>query len=242
MLFNCLREAHCHHPGLKIAFPEGFWHALHSGKPLYVWLKQWLERDQYRWFISKLQENHTQENLVSDVYFNDKKAWGMTLSHLAQSWVFSFPVSDSPWVSFEIAATEYRLEDSGIGEHACSISQLASEDHAAHWHNDLADWGREVAPDNIVWEFADHVIEMYPLDHGHAHVHLVARGKYGAGGHAKTVAKYRIDRFERMEGPPRWDGDMCEWVKKHKDQLLLSWGRCKRGGHPYRIVEAVEPQ
>ncbi len=161
----------------------------------------------------------------------------MTLSHLAQSWVFSFPMPNSPWISFDIAATECRLEDQDIGEYACSIRQLASKDHAAHWLNDLADWGREVAADNILWEFADHVIEMYPLDHGYAHVHLVARGEYGAGGRAKTVAKYRIDRFERMEGPPRWDWDMREWIETHKDQLLLSWGRCQKGGHPYRIVE-----
>jgi len=38
-----------------------------------------------------------------------------------------------------------------------------------------------------------------------------------------------------LEGRNEWDHAMEAWVKVHRDELLLSWERCQRGGHPYRI-------
>jgi hypothetical protein len=71
----------------------------------------------------------------------------------------------------------------------------------------------------------------YPKEHGHPHVHLVDPQSY------KTLAKFRIDKFARMEGPPRWDTAVRVWVDRNKDELMLSWQRCQRGEHPYRIAE-----
>lgn len=172
----------------------------------------------------------------TDVYLNNEKAVGLTFSYLVGSWSFSFPVTNSLWLSPSITATECRLEGDDIIERVCVIKHLANGAHATHWRQGLVDWGRELAEGNTIGNLASYPIQMYPLDHGYPHVHLIDSQLLTSAGRPKTLAKYRIDRFERMEGPPPWDNDMRAWIERHRYLLLDSWERCQRGGHPYRIT------
>jgi hypothetical protein len=54
-------------------------------------------------------------------------------------------------------------------------------------------------------------------------------------GSRNSLAKYRIDVFERPEGPPTWDTEMKAWVTQYRDQLLRSWTRCQQGGFPFEL-------
>ena len=230
VLFLGLRQVSRYQSKVAIAFLPQYWNAVYGAKTLSVWLSEWLGRDQYRWLLSRLRHDYPTENEISDVYFNSKKSVGMTRAHLARSWAFSFPIVNSPWVSPFISATEWYLDGDSVVGRACTVMHLANEAHATHWQYDLCDWGEVLANENIIGELEGYLIEMYPLDHGYLDVHLIDPQLL------TTIAKYRVDCFERLEGPPYWDKNMRSWITTHQDQLLRSWARCKRGGHPYRIT------
>ncbi|PTR15429.1 hypothetical protein C8R31_10312 [Nitrosospira sp. Nsp2] len=235
MLFSCLQKVSGWQRELIVSFPGGHWHAIYRKKTLSRWMGEWLGRDQYRWLLSKLKNCRPAEVEVCDVYFENNKSLGLTLTHLARSWAFSFPTFNSLWLSPVIKATEWRLVAGGVATSPCSVMHLANEAHALHWKQDLLDWGKNVAKENTISKLGDYPIQMYPMDHGHPHVHLIDPQFSGPKGSTQTLAKYRVDCFERMEGPPRWDKQMRTWIEAHKEQLLCSWGRCQRGGHPYQI-------
>ena len=235
MLFACLRQVSRHQPDVTMAFPSGHWHALCGTQPLSVWVREWLGRTEYQWLLSKLQNVCPMDSQDTDVYLNNQKAVGLTFSHLVGSWTFSFPVTNPLWLSPSITATECCLEGGDLIERECVIKHLANGAHATHWQQDLVDWGRELAEGSTIGNLASYPIQMYPYDHRPPHVHLIDPQLFTPAGRPKTLAKYRIDRFERMEGRPSWDNYMCSWIERHRDLLLGSWERCQRGGHPYRI-------
>lgn len=236
-LFACLRQVSRHQPEMEVAFPRGSWHVLCGNKPLSVWVGECLGKTNFQWFLSKVRNVPPAENQDTDVYFDGQRAIGLTLSHLSESWAISFPIADSPWLSYSVTAIEYLLEGEVIAERTCTIKHLANVAHVHHWQHDLADWDKELANNNTIWTLAGYPIQMYPMDHGYPHVHLIDPQVLDLNGRPKTLAKYRIDRFERMEGPPSWDNRMGEWIERHREQLIRCWERCKRGGHPYCITE-----
>lgn len=236
MLFACLRQVSHHQPGVTLIFPCGHWHELCGTKPLSAWVRGWLGKTEYQWLLSKLRNVCHMDSQDIDVYFNEQKAVGLTFSHLVGSWTFSFPIINSNWLFPSITATECRLVGDDITERVCVIKHLSNSAHAIHWREEMADWGRELAVANTIDSLASYPIQMYPLDHGYPHVHLIDPQLFTPIGRPKTLAKYRVDRFERMEGLPSWDKDMCFWIEQHRDLLLCSWERCQRGGHPYRIT------
>ncbi|NMG14474.1 hypothetical protein [Aromatoleum bremense] len=235
-LFACLQQVSRHQPDVTMALPTGHWHELCGAKPLSAWVREWLGRTEYQRLLPRLRNVCPMDSLDTDVYFNNQKAVGLSFSHLVGSWAFSFPVANSDWLSSSITASACRLEGEDIAEQACEIQHVANCAHATRWQQNLVDWGRGLTEGNTIGELANYPIQMYPLDHGYPHVHLVDPQRLTPTGRPKTLAKYRIDRFERMEGPPSWDNDMRSWIERHTKLLLSSWGRCQRGQHPYRIM------
>lgn len=69
-----------------------------------------------------------------------------------------------------------------------------------------------------------------PSEHGTPHVHVVD------GANRRTIAKYKIEPFELMEGKPKLYAEMRNWIAINKTPLLNSWDRCMHGGHPYTIA------
>jgi len=214
-------------------FPTGYWKAYFSGRPLAVWMENWLGRDRYRRLLLMVRTNDHDPDLYREVYFEGRPAIGMTLAHLARGWVFSFPKTSSPWLGPSIGAHEFRIDDDGsINGTDCEISHISCRRHVDQWHDELTSYGRSVAMANEIATVEGNPIDMYPLDHGYPHVHLVDTVSPG-----RTLAKYRIDSFARMEGRDEWDSVMERWVGDHRDELLVSWQRCQRGRHPFKVVE-----
>jgi hypothetical protein len=227
-----LRQVKRYHHEYSLAIPCGQWHALYAGMPLSAWMAQWLGRDHYRQMLAKIQEADQPDDLLREVYFVGGRAIGLTFARLAQSWTFSFPIADSPWLNAAIPAQDVCVDDAGIiHETDCQIQHISCEDHTEYWCAALADWGRHIAESCEIAVVDGHPIDMYlaPREHGHPHVHLVGGIK------RHTMAKYRIDVFERMAGPPDWDPAMRRWIESHRDELLLSWQRCMHGEWPYKI-------
>jgi hypothetical protein len=231
MLFSGLQQVSRQQSKVIIAFPLEYWHKLYGAKPFAVWVSEWLGRDRYRWLLSKLRQDYPAGNEISDVYFENKKTVGITLARLAGSWAFGFPMDNSPWHSPSLTATEWYLDGNDVAHHACTVMHIANEAHATHWQYELYDWGKLLANENIIDKLGSYPIQMYPLDHGYPHVHLIDPQSL------KTLAKYRVDCFERLEGLPDWDKSMYSWIATHQAQLLRSWARCQRGGHPYQITK-----
>ena len=125
MLFTCLRQVNLHRSTLNIAWPSVHWDAMCGGKPLSVWMKKWLERDQYRWIIMKRRNVSILADPCAEVYFNDQKAIGFTLSTLGESWAFSFPISNSCWLTSSLIATQYRLNSQDVVEQTCALKTFA---------------------------------------------------------------------------------------------------------------------
>lgn len=157
--------------------------------------------------------------MLRQVYFNGQQSAGFTFARIANSWAFSFPLEGSPWLSPIVFGTEYHQDGANIINEVCEIAHISKDQHVSHWQQNLCDWERNIAKNNVIGIVAEHCMEMYPLDHAYPHVHLVDSKL------CKTLAKYRIDKFERMEGPPRWDSEVRIWVEHNRDELLRSWVR-----------------
>jgi len=216
----------------KLSISTLQWNEILFDKPLFIWFEHWLSRDQFRWLLSKTIDNQDEvPDLFSEVYFNNRPARGLTRAHLSQSWAFSFPQENSPWLEPIINCREIRIDEQGnSGEADCIIKHISKSPHVNHWQSELADYGKIVASTNVISSIQGHSVVMYPLDHSYPHLHLVENSTP-----RRTIAKYRIDVFERMEGTKEFDKIMCEWITDKNSELLRSWERCKRGGHPYSI-------
>lgn len=236
VLFACLRKVARHQPQITIAFPSGCWHAVLGEKPLSAWLQEWLERSQYQWLLSKVRNIDSLPLEITDVYFGETKAIGLTMSFVAGAWSCSFPVSNSSWLSHSIDAIQYRLEGNDVVQSMCTVRHLSNDLHVAYWEDSLHEWGRILAENNTVGDHHGYLLQMYPLDHAPPHIHLIDPVILASDRRPRTLAKYRIDRFERMEGEAQWDNQVRSWIERNRDDLLLSWERCIRGKHPFRVA------
>jgi hypothetical protein len=84
----------------------------------------------------------------------------------------------------------------------------------------------------MIAEIDNYTIHMYsaPSEHGHPHIHIVDKITHN------TFAKYRIDRFERMQGPPNLDATIRNWISTNRASLLISWQNCMNCMHPIKIA------
>jgi hypothetical protein len=230
----------------NVTFGPGAWHADCGGTSLSERVRQTQvsSKDRYRRLLSRVRqlpvENVLQER---EVQFAGKPTVGLMLADMAahtweNGWTVSFAIPNSSWLASSIAAQRLLLLQNGDieGPTDCTIGHVSSTDHVAEWRTKIQDWGMHIAESSVLDMLGAHPIVMYsaPLEHEPPHVHLLE----SANSH-NTLAKYRIDvvtRIDRPRGPATWDTTIKTWINDHRDQLLRSWERCQRGGHPYKLV------
>jgi hypothetical protein len=214
-----------------------------AGKPFRVHISENLTRTQYQRLLVKFRPLVIGDQaLCHEVKFQNLSATGLLLANLSGqsgcgSWAASLLLPNTPWDDRNLQIEMFSLGEDG--DIACSstmaINHLASPVHVTSWRRELLDWGKVVLSSCEVDMLREHPIAMYsgPQEHGPPHVHLLS-----SRSDHNTIAKYRIDIFERQKGPPTWDTPMKEWVIRYQDQLLKSWGRCQEGGLPYALEKA----
>lgn len=223
----------------KIVFPEGYWDSDFNGEPLSLCFKRYLPKDCYRRLLSKIKRGDLAQNL-REVSFQGHNGVGLALADIAAEswncgWAVSLPIPQSPWEESIVNAVRLVMDDGGalVGPTNCEIGHLSRDSHVADWRQDLMDWGAAVAASSELDVLEGHPIVMYssPLEHPPPHVHLLESRNCHT-----TLAKFRVDVFERVKGCPTWDAKMQRWVECHREGLLRSWDRCQRGLHPFALV------
>jgi len=229
-LWRGLRVARRERRELSLAVTSADWHAQLLNLPFSVQMRRWLGADRYTQLLGILR--HSEHTLASiEVAHSGTVSAGLTLALIANSWAISLVRAMSPWAGTTIRARRFELLDNGnAAEEDCDVRNIGTEAHGVYWTETIQGWGQAEAANNELALVAEHVVEMYPLDHGYPHVHLVSRNPPG-----RTVAKYRVDVFSRLEGLPDFDNAMRNWIEEHREALLQSWLRCQKGQHPYRL-------
>jgi hypothetical protein len=219
-----------------IAFPAGQWQADCGGLHFYERLKNaYPNKDKYRRLLPKIQSlANSDVQLLHEVYWGGISAHGLTLAEAIQSWAVSLFLDDTVWTQPSINAQRYELDESSgnlIGPTSSNIRHLSDISHPLHWATEIRDWGAIVAQSCILDKINGLPVVMYqgPKEHNPPHVHLLDKQS------GNSLAKYRIDVFERAKGPPTWDAEMKAWVIRYREQLLKSWARCQQGGLPFEI-------
>lgn len=220
----------------RIVFPAGQWDAHCDGRPLRVRIKDSYSREKYRRLLLKVKQlTDNATPFLHEIHWNGQTAQGLTLAGAVQSWALSLCTPNSPWAHATITAQRYELDDNGNlnGPTPCEIRHLAIAPHVTHWTTEIRDWGATIAASCVLDKVKGHPVVMYqgPKEHNPPHVHLLDQSS------RNSLAKYRIDVFERPEGPPTWDAEMTVWVNQYRDQLLQSWTRCQQGGLPYELMK-----
>ncbi len=228
----------------SIGILPGLLETLIGEKPFRAQISSNLTKTQYLHLLAKFRPiGISEQALCHEAIFVNLSATGLLLARLSGlnghgCWATSFMLPETPWNQRSLEIEMFSLGDQGEISNcsAVAINHLASPAHVESWRRELLDWGKEVLSSCEIDMLNEHPIAMYsgPLEHGPPHVHLLS-----SRSDHKTIAKYRIDTFERQKGPPNWDTQMREWVLKYQAQLLISWCRCQEGGRPYALDKAV---
>ncbi|CAE6706063.1 hypothetical protein G2912_01085 [Paraburkholderia aspalathi] len=221
-----------------LVVPDGVWHSLHNGRPFHVWLNSCIGTDRYRRLLGRVRQRTFVNNGLSEFRYNGRIAFGMTNAVLTDSWAVSVPIPGSDWLSDIVDGVLAKVdqESGDYSEECCTVSHASLINHIDRWKQEIQDWGKIVAEDNLIAMVDGLRVEMYPLDHGYPHLHVVSPEKP-----YPTIAKYRIDNGERLEGDATLDGRFDPWISAHHAHLNDSWERCSRGAHPYKLKTLEEP-
>jgi hypothetical protein len=238
LLFECLKTVAKVRAAFAVVFAPGSLDKILCGeqaRPLRALLRSTLGNDRFTWLIGHLRNAPMDAALDREVQIAGESGFGLLLAHLSESWSVSLLPTPPKWDQVEIDALKVCLEEVGILESQCTVRHVARPDHVAHWKNQLVEYGFEADGSNVIAKLGDLDVEMYPLDHGYPHIHLVDRRPDGTSRRPVTVAKYRIDKFERMEGGPRYDSELKEFTCRNREHLMRSWNACQRGEHPFQL-------
>ncbi len=227
-------------PDCRIGFSYNIWHADCGGMAFSERIRLGLAgtKDRYRRLLAKIKQIDNIE-LARDVQFKGTPAMGLIFADLAANawshgWVVSLAIPNSPWIMPKLPVQRWLLDDTGMitGPSDCEVGNLSKMDHVQHWSAEIQDWGSVIASSSFLGLLDGHPIVMYsaPLEHEPPHLHLLESVNYH-----RTLAKYEIEPFARPWGPDTWDSSMRAWISDYKEQLLRSWKRCQRGGHPYEL-------
>lgn len=219
---------------IRISFSRGVFHEHIAGRSFLSWLEQWLGKERVQKLkaraLQPLPDDHLPVvDLECELSVNERPGEGITRAHLADSWSWSLGVSKAGAADESIRALKTTIHDRH--DSTVSVRNIASPLHGERWAKDLTEWGLTLSSNNIITEIDRLVIIMYPLDHGHPHVHV----------HNKDIrnlnAKYRIDKYEALtnRNPDGLDAFMELWIEEHREVLLHSWARCKAGQFPLKL-------
>jgi hypothetical protein len=230
-LCNTIDDFFSVRPDAGIAFPAGKLQFDCGGLPLSTRIKEaYPNRDKYRKLLTKIRNLPNLDiQLLKNVYWEEKLAHGLTLADSINSWAVSLFLKDTHLALAIITVQRYELDevnDKFIGPNESTIKHLSTTSHTQQWIAEIRDWGATVASSCTLEKINGYPVVMYqgPKEHNPPHVHLLDK-KSGA-----SLAKYEIEEFSRIKGPPTWDADMKIWIAQYRDQLLKSWARCQQGG------------
>ncbi len=223
----------------EIIFIDDILHSICGNLPLIGHFGKLKEKHKtkYQRFLSRIKLRKIAMQLQHEVRWrhqttDNQSSNGLTQAALNNSWCFSMTYTHSDWLLEKISAQYDSMDESAhISSIACEVNNLASHTHLSVWQTAIEDWGRSIATSSVLDSLKGHAVVMYsaPLEHNPPHVHVLHKGS------GDTLAKYRIEDGAREDGKPTLDAEMRMWLTQYKDQLLRSWERCQRGGHPYQL-------
>lgn len=221
-------------PDVRVSFSRGLFHGLVAGRPLQSWLELWLGKER----AQKLKGRVVQplqlgmppiEALDCELSVLGRPGEGVTRAHLADTWAWSLALPETGAIDPIIRAERLSIGHDEVTQ--VEVRNLASDSHTDGWADELAAWGLTVSTNHVIAQVDGHLFIMYPLDHGHAHLHVHAQDA------PSLNAKYRIDKFEALtnRNPAGLDAKMETWIAEHRDDLLKSWSRCQAGKFPLKL-------
>lgn len=233
-LFDVLNGFLAERPDGDIVFTHDSWNSTCGDRPLAAQFEKMKSgnRTRYQKFRLKVRRISRDAQLDQEVFWRDETAEGLTLAAVHDSWCFSIAAAHADWAMHQIQARCDVMDESGnLSSTACTVKNLANQAHLAAWKTLIQDWGLTVAASSVLDSLKGHDVVMYsfPREHNPPHVHVLHKGS------GETLAKYRIEDGMREDGKPTLDAEMRVWLACYKDQLLRSWKRCERGGHPYQL-------
>jgi len=215
------------HPKFRLGILAGLFDQKILNKNVRSWFREWFGNDRYLWVQSRTDLIDSASFNLAEVHLNGQTAIGLTFAYLQNTWACS--ISRPEWHQTIVSGIKI---DQELNETPCEIRHVARSQDVDHWEQSLRDWGQFIATTSQIGSINGFSINMYsaPREHGLPHIHIVDRQNQ------KTVAKYRVDVFVRMEGKMKeLDQPIKEWVETYKDTLLKSWDRCMRGLRPYEM-------
>lgn len=233
-LYACLQIIHKIRSDFYVEVAHESLHQIWGDKPVRVRLAQLLGRTAYQWLQTKIKPLSGGLETDVEVYYQEKKSEGFTRAYLADTWAISTTVAPE-WKHDVISVVIHEIVGEEYKESVGAIPHLSQPPHVERWRREIFTWGETVSDNNVVKILGNFLITMYPLDHDPPHIHLVDPRPRAQGKGNYTVAKYRIDNFSRLEGPPTWDADVKSFVTENNERLLQSWTLCKSGGRPLKL-------
>ena len=239
-IFHLLSELLKIRPDCEIAFLDGNWDSICGSTSLSSYFGRYKQRcrTKSQILLSKIRKKTSSKELLHEVKWSNEIAMGITYAHILQSWCFGFVATHSDWSHSHISLSYHAINEAGeLIADQCRIKNWSDTDHVREWVPSLQDWGKAISTSTVVDMLKGYSIVMYPgpLEHPPAHVHVLHKNS------SDTLAKYRIEDGMRENGKPTLDAEMRQWLDTYREQLLASWQRCQRGGHPYQLTKNSAP-
>jgi hypothetical protein len=168
-----------------------------------------------------------------EVVYNGTVGIGMSWAHFDASFVLSMGHA-APWSELTICAEEHTLDEIGVFKSAVvHIRNLATPAHAAHWRQEIEDYGGDPARSSLLYRGGQFVIRMHLCDHDPPHIHVYSHPDETRS----CLAKIRIDNQDILEGllPSAVRRDVMGILVQKKEILMAGWSRCRRGLPPLQI-------
>jgi hypothetical protein len=169
---------------------------------------------------------------LEGVSFGGNAATGMTWARKNDSAVFSFGHPPN-WNAEFIHARFDRMNVAGdIESNPVDVPNLSVPDHANAHIDLIRNFGEVVSASSLVYDSGNFVVRMYFYDHNPPHFHVLPHRNT-----SKSEAKCAINTLDILEGdlPVALRREMRNWARTRRDELLVNWGRCQMGTHPFRL-------
>jgi hypothetical protein len=165
---------------------------------------------------------------MEQVMFENRNGVGLLWARKTNSFVLSIGFIPT-WNQASLAAKHIEIGAGGETTTDITIPNIANVEHVDQHRELIVNYGRVISASSLVFTGDDFVIRMFFDDHDPPHFHVMSREE-----HPRTIAKYRIDFLEVLEGqlPARIRKTVIDWALERQQQLLNNWDRCRRGEHP----------
>jgi hypothetical protein len=169
--------------------------------------------------------------LEQDVRFLGAPAHAMAWARRNGSPILSFGFF--PYWSRDEVEVEYtRVEADAVVTTTVVVPNLSGLASIARHRKLIASIGRDMSSSSLVCRGDGFVVRMWSEDHDPPHFHVLPRAST-----SRTLAKYRIDTLEVMEGKlgAALRNRVNDWARRNAVQLMENWHLCRNGDHPMRL-------